>query len=164
MNGGTESARGVFALQRILTGLSTGARMTNWQEINRISKDPQAVRLLARRLLKLAYVSWSEERRGFLEKMAKQREPIGTRQAEYLLDLRDATELFSTVQGFSVARLIENCWRNRFPDRYRGLSDENCEFIESIKGKTILARPQLLRLLFCCRQLGLIEEYIDIAA
>jgi len=28
----------------------------------------------------------------------------------------------------------------------------------------MLARPQLRRLFFCCRQLGLIEKYINIAA
>lgn len=138
--------------------------MTNWQEINRISKDPQAVRLLARKLLKLAYVSWSEERRGFLEKMVKQREPITTRQAEYLIELRDGTELHQIVGGFSVASLIEDCWRNREPDRYRGLSDDNCKFIERIRGKTVLQRQQLHRLFAYCRELGLIEAYIDIGS
>jgi hypothetical protein len=37
-------------VQRISTGFSTGVRMTNWQEINQISKDPQAVLSLAQRL------------------------------------------------------------------------------------------------------------------
>jgi hypothetical protein len=136
--------------------------MTNWQEINRISKDPQAVRLLAGRLLKLPYMSWPEHGRSFLNNMAKEREPITTRQAEYLIELRDETELHQVVGGFSVRSLIEDCWHNREPDRRRGLSAENCEFIERIRGKSALPRRQLHRLFACCRELGLIEAYIDI--
>ena len=138
--------------------------MTDWREINRMSKDPQAVRSLAQKLLKLPYVTWSEGREKSLKDMALEREPITTRQTEYLLDLRDETELHSVAGKFSVAALIEDCWRNRDPDRYRGLSDDNREFIERIRGKTSLARPQLRRLFACCRELGLIEGYIDIAA
>jgi hypothetical protein len=138
--------------------------MTDWQEINRISKDPQAVRSLAKRLLKLPYVTWSEDRLRFLKDMAREREPITTRQTEYLIDLRNETELHSTAGGFAVASLIEDCWRNREPDRYRGLNDANREFIERIRGKTSLQLPQLRRLFACCRELGLIEKYIDIAA
>src|SRR5262245_45832468 len=104
--------------------------MTDWKEINRISKNPQAVRSLAEKLLKLPYASWSGQRRSFLTDMAKRREPITARQAEYLIDLRDETELHHKADGFSVASLIEDCWCHRDPDRYRGLSDENCEFIE----------------------------------
>jgi hypothetical protein len=138
--------------------------MTDWQEINRISKDSQAVRSLAKRLLKLPHITWPEERLRFLKDMAREREPITTRQAEYLIDLRDETELHSKVAGLSVASLIGDCWLSRDGDRYCSLSEKNREFIESIKGKTVLTRPQLRRLFACCRDLGLIEEYIDIAA
>jgi len=138
--------------------------MTNWREINEISKDPQAVRSLARRLLKLPYMSWPKHGRGFLENMAKEREPITTRQAEYLIELRDETELHRVVGGFSVQSLIENCWRNREPDRRSSLSDENCDFIERIRGKNVLPRRQLHRLFACCRELGLIEAYINIGS
>jgi hypothetical protein len=138
--------------------------MNDWQEINRLTKDPQAVRSMAKRLLKLPYVTWSEERLRFLKDMARERELITTRQAEYLTDLRNETELHSTAGGFSVTSLTEDCWRNREPDRYRGLSDDDVDFIERIRGKTALPRRALLRLFACCRQLGLIEEYIDIAA
>lgn len=149
---------------RINTGLSTGRAMTDWQEINRISKDPQAVRSLAERLLQLPYMTWAGDRLRFLKDMARVREPITTKQGEYLIDLRDDAELFSTVGGFSVAALIEDCWRHRLSDRYRGLSDDNCEFVDRIRGKTSLPRPQLRRLFACCRELELIEAYIDIAA
>jgi hypothetical protein len=138
--------------------------MTDWKEINRISKDPQGVRSMAKRLLKLPYITWPEERMRFLKDMARERDPITTRQAEYLIDLRDETELHSKVGGFSVASLIGDCWLSRDGDRYCGLSEENREFIESIKSKTVLTRSQLRRLFACCRELGLIEEYIDIAA
>jgi len=45
--------------------------VTDWQEINRISKYPQAVRSLARRLLELPYVTWPQERLRFLRDMAR---------------------------------------------------------------------------------------------
>jgi hypothetical protein len=138
--------------------------MTNWQEINRISKDPQAVRSLAQKLLKLPYASWSEYDRTFLTDRTKQREPLTTRQAEYLIELRDETELHHEAGGFSIPSLVEDCWRNREPDRYRGLGEDDCEFIQRIRGKTALPRPQLRRLFACCRQLGLIEAYIDIGS
>src|SRR5262245_23986932 len=99
--------------------------MTNWEEINRISKDPHAVQSLAQRLLKLPYASWSEYNRIFLEARTKQREPLTTRQAEYLIELRDETELYSVADGFSVSSLIEDCWHNRQSDRHRGLNDDN---------------------------------------
>jgi len=121
-------------------------RMTYWQEINRISKDPQAVQALAQKLLKLPYASWSEYNRIFLEDRTEQREPLTTRQAEYLIELRDETELYSVAGGFSVSSLIEDCWCNREPDRRHGLNDDNCHFIERIRGKTALPRPQLRRL------------------
>lgn len=152
----------VFPVQRITTGFPTRLRMTNWKEINRISKDPQAVRSLAEKLLKLPYAAWSEQRRSFLKDMVKQREPITTRQAEYLIDLRDETELHHKADGFLVSSLIEDCWRHRLLDRQRGLSEENCEFIEGIRGRSVLPRLQLRRLFACCRELGLIEAYIDI--
>jgi len=111
--------------------------MTDWRQINGLSRDPQAVRSMAKRLLKLPYMTWPEERMKFLKDMAREREPITTRQAEYLIDLRDETELYSSAGGFSVAALIEDCWRHREPDRYRGLSDENVEFIQRVRGKDI---------------------------
>ena len=152
------------SFQRISTAYPQARSMTNWREINEISKDPQAVRSLARKLLKLPYMSWPEHGRGFLENMAKKREPVTTRQAEYLIELRDDTELHQVVGRFSVGSLIEDCWRNREPDRRRGLSDENCDFIERIRGKNALPRRQLQRLFACCRELGLIEAYIDIGS
>src|SRR5262249_61481623 len=45
--------------------------VTDWQEINRISKYPQAVRSLARRLLELPYVTWPPERPRVLRDMAR---------------------------------------------------------------------------------------------
>jgi len=101
--------------------------VTDWQEINDLKRNPQAVGA-AKRPLKLTYADWREKQTRFLKDMAREKEDITTRQAEYLIHLRDETELFSTAGGFSVASLIEDCSRNRLPDRYRGLSDDNCEF------------------------------------
>jgi hypothetical protein len=141
--------------------------MTNWKEVSRLRRDPQAVRALARRLLKLPHIDWPEYQLQFLRDRAKkrdEREELTTRQAEFLLELRDESELHSAAGGFSIATLIEECWQHREPDRYRGLNEENVEFIERIRGKSALTMPQLRRLFACCRHLGLIEEYIEVDA
>ena len=82
--------------------------MTDWQEINDLKRNPQAVGA-AKRPLKLTYADWREKQTRFLKDMAREKEDITTRQAEYLIHLRDETELFSTAGGFSVASLIEDC-------------------------------------------------------
>lgn len=143
--------------------------MANWSEVERIKNDAVFVRGLASRLLKIEGYSWTGTARAFLEDMAKlsdRRRTDGdlltTRQGELLLDLRDESDLIEVAGGFSVARLIENCYVARLD-----LSDDDdVEYIAKLKESGIksIRRSHLRRLLRCARMLGVIEEYVDVAA
>jgi hypothetical protein len=130
--------------------------MASWIEIDRIRKDPVAIRSLAKRLLKLPEHEWSEWEIEFLHDRARQKDEINTRQAEKLLELRDDAEYHSKAEGFSVGSLIENCWLAR--DDLQHESDRI--FVESLKGRTAMKRRQLRKLFACSRELNVIEDYI----
>jgi hypothetical protein len=97
--------------------------MQNFKEIDRVRKDPVAVRSMAQRLLAIPNHDWNDWELDFLENMFRHRgpDPITTRQGEKLLELRDDSEYHSSVKGFSVSSLIENCWLAR------GLEQEGAE-------------------------------------
>jgi hypothetical protein len=89
-------------------------------------------------------------------------EPITTRQGEKLIELRDHSEYHSSVQGFSVASLITDCWLAR--DDLK--KEEDIKFIDNLKtsGASALRRRHLGKLLACARQVGAVEKYIAIEA
>jgi hypothetical protein len=114
------------------------ATMQDYKEIDRIRKNLVAVRSLAERLLR----------------------PITTRQCEKLLELRDDAEYYSSVRGFGVQSLIQNCWLAR--DDLE--SEDDRKFIEHLKETSCssVKRRQLRKLLACARQLLEIEQYVSI--
>jgi hypothetical protein len=136
--------------------------MQDYREIDRIRKDLVAVRSLAKRLLDLPHADWNDWEIDFLQHMVRRKgsEPITTRQGEKLLELRDDAEYYSSVHGFSVQSLVENCWltRNELD------SEDNRKFIEQLKETSVscLKRRQLHKLLACARELGEVEQYISI--
>jgi hypothetical protein len=136
--------------------------MQDYREIDRIRKDLVAVRSLAKRLLDLPHADWNDWEIDFLQHMVgrKGSEPITTRQGEKLMELRDDAEYYSSVHGFSVQSLIENCWLVR--DDLD--SEEDRRFIEQLKETSIscVKRRQLRKLLACARELGEIEQYVSI--
>src|SRR5262249_17858069 len=93
-----------------VAGTTFEASMQDYKEIDRIRKDLVGVRSLAKRLLKLPHADWNDWEIDFLQHMARHKgpDPITTRQAEKLLELRDDTEYYSSVRGFSVQSLIKN--------------------------------------------------------
>jgi hypothetical protein len=136
--------------------------MQDYREIDRIRKDLVAVRSLAKRLLELPHADWNDWEIDFLQHMVRRKgsEPITTRQGEKLLELRDDAEYYSSVHGFSVQSLIENCCLAR--DELD--SEDNRKFIEQLKETSVscLKRRQLRKLLACARDLGEVEQYISI--
>jgi hypothetical protein len=136
--------------------------MQDYKEINRVRKDPVAVRSLAKRLLVIPNHDWNDWELDFLEHMARHRGPITTRQGEKLIELRDDSEYHSSVKGFSVASLITNCWLAR--DDLN--SEQDRKFIEELKasGASAIKRRQLGKLLACARELGEVEKYAAIEA
>jgi hypothetical protein len=134
--------------------------MQDYREIDRIRKDVVAVRSLAKRLLVLPDADWNDWEVDFLQHMARHKgpDPITTRQGEKLLELRDDAEYCSSVNGFSVQSLINNCWLAR-DDLSR---EEDKKFIEDLKRATCVKRRQLRKLLVCAREIGEIEQYVSI--
>ena len=138
--------------------------MQDYKEIDRVRKDSVAVKSLAKRLLSIPNHDWNDWELDFLEHMVRHRgpEPITTRQGEKLVELRDHSEYHSSVQGFSVASLITNCWLAR--DDLS--SEQNKKFIEELKasGVSAIRKRQLGKLLACARELGEVEKYIAIGS
>jgi hypothetical protein len=130
--------------------------MPNWKEISRIAKDPGAVRILAKSLLRMSEMEWNVWEVAFLENMTTQQEPLTTRQSEKLLEIRDAARYFSTYDGFNIETLIEKCWMAR-----ADLDDEqDVAFIERLKASAAksIRRRQVKRLFRCCRELFILEQ------
>ncbi len=136
--------------------MSFGAFMTNWKEINRIGKDPAAVRAVAKSLLRMAEAGWSDWELDFLEHMSNRQDPLTTLQAEKLIQIRDDAQFFSTYDGFNISTLIERCWTARFD-----LSDdEDITFIEKLKesGSSSIRKRHVGRLFRCCRALLILGQ------
>jgi hypothetical protein len=129
--------------------------MPSWKEIDRIAKDPGAVRILAKSLLRMTEMEWRVWELDFLDNMSNQKEPLTTRQAEKLLEIRDSSQIFSTYDGFNVVTLMHKCWVARFDLS----SDDDIDFIERLKdcGSKSIRRRQVSRLFRCCRELFILE-------
>jgi hypothetical protein len=110
--------------------------MQDYKEIDRIRKNLVAVRSLAERLLSFPRADWNDWEVDFLQHMARHRrpDPITTRQCEKLLELRDDAEYYSSVRGFGVQSLIQNCWLAR--DDLE--SEDDRKFIEHLKENQLL--------------------------
>jgi hypothetical protein len=135
--------------------------MASWNEIERVRKNPKTFKPLAAHLLNLPDGNWWEYAERFLRDVSSYPHPeLNTRQAEFLLKLRDdkATH-FKIGDGFSVATLIEKCFQARFDLE----DDRDIEFIESLHkfGRRFVTGRQLGWFTRICKQLGEIEGYID---
>jgi hypothetical protein len=132
--------------------------MASWTEIDRIRKNPKTFKPLAAHLLNLSDGNWWDYAERFLRDVSKYPYPeLNTRQAEFLLKLRDdrATH-FKIGDGFTVSILIEKCFQARFDLD----DDRDIEFIESLHSRTFVTGRQLGWFKRICKQLGEIEDYV----
>jgi hypothetical protein len=134
--------------------------MASWHEIERVRKSPPTFKSLAARLLNESNSDWWDYAEKFLRDVSEYpRSELNTRQAEYLLKLRDDKALHFTLRGgFNVAALIKNCFEARFL-----LGDEeDIEFIETLhkRGRPFVTGRQLGWFTRICKQLGEIERYM----
>lgn len=135
----------------------SGLRMVAWSEIEQIRKDPDGVRGMARRLSALGsdggLTDWEAD---FLENLQRQKnlEEYSTRQAEKLLEIRGDIELVEECRGFSVRRLISECFEGRLE-----LSEDDEAWIVELKseGSSRIRRRHIGRLLRCAREVGAIH-------
>ena len=134
--------------------------MASWREIDRVRKSPNTFKPLAAKLLKLSHGNWWDYAERFLRDVSEYRHPeLNTRQAEYLLKLRDDKATHYTIRGgFSVAILIKNCFEARFDLS----NDEDIEFIESLNksGRSFVTGRQLGWFIRICKELDEIEGYV----
>jgi hypothetical protein len=130
----------------------------NYREIDRVRKDPVAVRTLAKRLLATPDHDWTEWEIDFLQDMSRYADPdLTTRQGEKLMELRDDAEYHTSYRGLSVKILAEKCMLARDE-----LEPDDAEFVQKLhaSGAGSVKRRQLFRLLRCARQLELIEQHM----
>jgi hypothetical protein len=132
--------------------------MAYWREIDRIRKDPAAMRVLAAHLLRLPNAELTEWETKFLESISGDRtnEEFTTRQSEKLLQIRDDSEYVSEI-GYarsSVKILIADCQLG-----YLDLNEDNEKWIlEFPKGTASIRRKDIGRLLRCARDLNNIDD------
>jgi hypothetical protein len=135
--------------------------MASWNEIDRVRKSANAFKPLAAQLLNLPNGKWWEYAERFLRDISEYPHPeLNTRQAEFLLKLRDDKAIHFTLPrgGFNVAILIKNCFEARFELD----DDDDIEFVESLhrSGRAFVTGRQLGWFIRICKQLGEIEGYI----
>jgi hypothetical protein len=149
--------------------------MASNREMNALGRYPARVRSLALGLLKLAetaeysFTDWeltflrslvgqAETTVGRTKKQQKQKDAgrLTSRQAEKLLDIRDATVLHCEIGGVSVRSLINRCYEGRCD-----LAEDDEQFVERVyrSGVTELRGRDLARLRRCSVQLGELEDY-----
>ena len=150
--------------------------MASNREMNALGRDPARVRSLTLGLLKLAetaeyiFTDWeltflrslvgqAETTVGLTKKQQKQKDAgrLTARQAEKLLDIRDATVLHRDIGGVSVRSLINRCHQGRC-----GLAEDDEQFVERVyrSGVAELRGRDLARLRRCSIQLGELEVYM----
>jgi hypothetical protein len=137
--------------------------MASWREIDRIRKDPTAMRALAAYLLKLPNAELTEWEITFLESFSGDRtsEEFTTRQAEKLIQIRDDSEYVSEIgyARLSVKILIADCQMGHL-----NLREGDEEWILGLpKGTTSIKRRDIGRLLRCARDLHNIDHEEDTA-
>ena len=128
--------------------------MIDYRELDALAKDPRRASLTATMLLSLEDADWNEWEVDFLENLSTWKTPLSTRQAEKLIELRDAGVLYDKIDGFSLKALIDKLWTYRHE-----LADSR--FIEHLKasGAVKLRKRQALKLLACARQIGEIDPH-----
>lgn len=131
--------------------------MASWREIDRVRKDANGARVLAKRLLKIYPGEFTDWELDFLESIGSYTElfEFTTRQSEKLLQIRDDIEPATEHRGFSIALLLKQCWEARLD-----LEEADEQWIVGLheRSSTSIRRKHLGRLMRCARELNIIEE------
>ena len=132
--------------------------MASWPEIEKVRKDVGQFRSLAARL-RSAEFDRSDDADDFLDKIAlDDLRELSTRQAEFLLGLRNDAERHFNLRGFNVAKLIQECFVARLD-----LADEkDIRRIEALEktGREFITGRELGWFKRICKELVVIEEYV----
>lgn len=160
--------------------------MASWHEIDRFRKSPTAFRALAGQLLKLGdeltdwektfldsisnkhrdeitarqaerllQISHTQEARRSKKQKEPSEEDYTTRQSEKLLEIRDDYEVLTEIRGFSVKIILCGSWEGRL-DLPESAEERIVKMYE--KSPTSIRRKDARFLMWCARQLNLVEE------
>jgi hypothetical protein len=132
--------------------------MASWREIDRIRKDPAAMRALAAYLLRLPNAELTEWEIKFLKSISEEKtsEEFTTRQSEKLMQIRDDSEEVSEIgyARLSVKILISDCKLGHID-----LREDDEEWILGFPPGTIsIKRRHVGRLMRCARELNNIDD------
>lgn len=131
----------------------------DYREVDKLTKDPVAVRNLARLLQTYPADTWTEWEVDFLASMVQRDtgENASIRQCEVLLDLRDNAKSYSTIKSFSVRQLIERTWL-----AHADLDEDDEDFVRALhaSGATTIKTRAAKRLLACAYQVDAIHERV----
>ncbi len=135
--------------------------MMDYRKVDALSKDVERARRLARFLLNIADMTWTDWELDFLAALAERGEPLTTRQGEKLVELEASAVWYDKVPGetFSVRLLVCNCHLARADLA----NEDDAAFVERLQadGVAKLRRRALGRLMRCARELGVIESDAD---
>ena len=131
--------------------------MASWREIDRVRKDANGARALAKRLVKIYPGEFTDWEADFLQSITSYTElfEFTTRQAEKLLQIRDDIEPVTACRGFSIATMVRQCYEARLD-----LSEADEQWIAELhqQGSNSIRRKHLGRLTSCARELNVIED------
>lgn len=134
--------------------------MASWREIDRVRKDTNGARELAKRLLKIYPGELTDWEKDFLESITNYTElfEFTTRQSEKLLEIRDDAEPATQYRGFSVAVLLKQCCEARLD-----LSEADAQWVVELceRSTASIRRKHIGRLIRCARELNIIDEDPD---
>jgi hypothetical protein len=130
--------------------------MTDYREILAVQRDLARARAMAQVLFKLDDMEWTDWELDFLSSIGVRQQDLTTRQGEKLMELRDETVWYTTVDGFSLQALIQRCHLARDE-----LAGPDAAFIERLEATDAmrLRRKDARRLLRCARTVGEIEPH-----
>jgi hypothetical protein len=133
--------------------------MASWREIEAIKRDrAEAHRVIANVMALGGDVlsDWETEFGGDLGDWLNDRD-LTTPQAEKLLQIRNQRQLVRTFDGFNIGSLIQQCYEARLDLNER--DEERITRLRAISPDAI-SRERLPWLLYCARQLELIDEWL----
>ncbi len=131
--------------------------MTDYREIDGLAKSPDRAQTLAKFLLALPAVDWTDWELDFLDTMVERSEKLSTRQAEKLVEIRNNAIRYRQVSGYTLVRLV----RETHARRLDLAGEDDIAFIEGLhEGRSeTLTKPQSLRLKRCAIELALVEPH-----
>jgi hypothetical protein len=139
--------------------------MTDYKEVNALQRDLDRARSVAEFLLALVGMDWTEWEVSFLNSIIKQvddriasrnKEPLSTRQAEMLVELRDDSVWYESPDNFSIKALVNDCFVMQHL-----LSENEVDFIKhhKVAGTTKHRRREVIFLFRCARKAMAIEPH-----